>query len=1202
MKIKKLITINWANLENKEYPLTDIVFLTGETGVGKSTLLDAIQTIMTASHSSIVKYNAGQDETEKKQRGKKYRTLGGYFLGEDRGLFSRPFESTGTIVLTFVSSPNEPDKVLNAIINTKCSLVEQNGERDAYEDSIHFFLVKNNELSIDDIYSIENGKKKVLLGDELFQNLRAVHGKENVISLGNKKEEYLSYLYGNLWNKSVASSKSAIKAARAFAKFIHAKPVDNINSFIKNEFLESKGMKSEISKLSTAIRTLKEMKDESDEIENGINELNNIAKKISSILGVWEKNKKEHYIFATIDYKNQEIKSNDIKEQFIKYHKEIEDKENESKILMKQAESLQEDLITLKGAANSNTNYLNYQNIEAKIGQQKKKLQEIKIDVFYTTATNLKQRVRNELSKLIELEDFEKEKLLIRPLLESIERLLSEEIKGFGMDTSVDSEDFKILFPILVDIIKDISNIHKKLIDSEGFVKIFNGHKEDLEKITFDYKKADEKLGELNIQIKEIEHHKSFTPKNIQEELQILKNELPDCNPSFINKYIEIKPEETEWGEAIEGFIKNNRFAVIVNSEYEYKAIEAVKTLKLNNIKIVQGKKMLKTLDTKGDAVRESSIINKLTFTNEIARAYLINNYGNVLCLEDEYEIKNSDRAITKDGKASNGGLMFYCKAKELVFGEGSLLLTLQKLKAEAEVMANNNKSLRNKMTDIQGIVRIFDIVKSQLKFNDNFSYEEYKNHLNEYTKTRDLLKTIDKSDFEQIESQIEKTQMDIEEITNKNAFVLRELGAFTQKIENKHQIIQNEQNILQSKKSKLELKEQEYFGLLQVITPSLKLDIEKDKISQQIKDIDSYEEPNELKVDIVDYWADFKDYYIKSSVFESKQIYYSENQNFAELSVGFERFNQLVIEKEKTISEITRLSNTMQMKYREQIATHEKEVKEIFVNSFCSSIYRNIKNCKLEIEEFTDKLRGHKFENESFIIEVKEAEPEFEEYKKYFQYIAENQDSISENSLFSNNQAKEELAQTKNKLFEMFIKNEEYQSELQRISDYRNYAKYDILQVVDGRGISLSKNGKNSGGQGETSYYIVRSINLHSALNPAEANGSTLESLIIDESFLKINDTRAKEILNYLNKTLGFQIICALPTKSANVLNELEASNYHIVKQHTDKKVGELDYTTWARHSKRNTKEIKMLYKSKHESLFAESSKEAMEEYNATI
>ena len=53
---------------------------------------------------------------------------------------------------------------------------------------------------------------------------------------------------------------------------------------------------------------------------------------------------------------------------------------------------------------------------------------------------------------------------------------------------------------------------------------------------------------------------------------------------------------------------------------------------------------------------------------------------------------------------------------------------------------------------------------------------------------------------------------------------------------------------------------------------------------------------------------------------------------------------------------------------------------------------------------------------------------------------------------------------------------------------------------------ISLSRNGKNSGGQGETSYYIIRSINLQSALRPSETNSNSLESIIIDE----ISNTRS--------------------------------------------------------------------------------------------
>jgi len=156
MKIKKLITINWSNLENREYVIDDILFLTGQTGVGKSTFLDAIQTVFTAAHHNIVNYNAAQDETNIKQKDKEYRTLGGYILGEDRGLYSRPYETTGTVALTFVSSPHEPKFIFNAILNVKCSLEEQGNNRKAVVDDINLLIIKGNEVSI------ENLQKKIL--------------------------------------------------------------------------------------------------------------------------------------------------------------------------------------------------------------------------------------------------------------------------------------------------------------------------------------------------------------------------------------------------------------------------------------------------------------------------------------------------------------------------------------------------------------------------------------------------------------------------------------------------------------------------------------------------------------------------------------------------------------------------------------------------------------------------------------------------------------------------------------------------------------------------------------------------------------------------------------------------------------------------------------------------------------------------------
>ena len=75
MKLDKLILVNWGALRSQEYPMGNMTLLTGPTGSGKSTMLDALQTVMTAVYQNIFSYNPGQDETTQGARnGKTKRT------------------------------------------------------------------------------------------------------------------------------------------------------------------------------------------------------------------------------------------------------------------------------------------------------------------------------------------------------------------------------------------------------------------------------------------------------------------------------------------------------------------------------------------------------------------------------------------------------------------------------------------------------------------------------------------------------------------------------------------------------------------------------------------------------------------------------------------------------------------------------------------------------------------------------------------------------------------------------------------------------------------------------------------------------------------------------------------------------------------------------------------------------------------------
>ena len=61
MKLESLILVNWGSLRPGEYPMGNMTLLTGPTGSGKSTMLDALQTGMTAVYQHIFSYNPSQD-------------------------------------------------------------------------------------------------------------------------------------------------------------------------------------------------------------------------------------------------------------------------------------------------------------------------------------------------------------------------------------------------------------------------------------------------------------------------------------------------------------------------------------------------------------------------------------------------------------------------------------------------------------------------------------------------------------------------------------------------------------------------------------------------------------------------------------------------------------------------------------------------------------------------------------------------------------------------------------------------------------------------------------------------------------------------------------------------------------------------------------------------------------------------------------
>lgn len=111
--------------------------------------------------------------------------------------------------------------------------------------------------------------------------------------------------------------------------------------------------------------------------------------------------------------------------------------------------------------------------------------------------------------------------------------------------------------------------------------------------------------------------------------------------------------------------------------------------------------------------------------------------------------------------------------------------------------------------------------------------------------------------------------------------------------------------------------------------------------------------------------------------------------------------------------------------------------------------------------------------------------------------------------------------------------KNQEVASrELLCTADYRNYRRYEIWNESGSGGrIGLSTWGTGSGGQLETPAYIVRAAIVTNRLKFFEKVPS-LKLLVNDESFSKMDEQRARDVLRFLRDNVKLQVIIAQPTK----------------------------------------------------------------------
>ncbi len=243
-------------------------------------------------------------------------------------------------------------------------------------------------------------------------------------------------------------------------------------------------------------------------------------------------------------------------------------------------------------------------------------------------------------------------------------------------------------------------------------------------------------------------------------------------------------------------------------------------------------------------------------------------------------------------------------------------------------------------------------------------------------------------------------------------------------------------------------------------------------------------------------------------------------------------------------------LKNNVLVEKHTQLQQLKLSFNNAFVSHLCQAIHQAISEGKRQLDLLNKELENHRFgsDRERFRFAA-EWVPEFRDYARFFADIVRNP-GVEGDTLFEGKLAAKSEA-VRDSLMALLLDADEQRSqrELERISDYRNYYRYEIYKEVDGKEpIALSEYGTGSGGQLETPAYIIRAASITSALRYSEGVNH-LRMVLVDEAFSKMDETRSREVIDYLTRTLGLQLLFIMPTSKCGPFMDLISNEFVFAK-----------------------------------------------------
>ncbi len=692
--------------------------------------------------------------------------------------------------------------------------------------------------------------------------------------------------------------------------------------------------------------------------------------------------------------------------------------------------------------------------------------------------------------------------------------------------------------------------------------------------------RAKQQLNTKSQEIKQLENRQVSYPPHIEAAISAIHQQCPEAKPAVLCDYIEVI--DSKWQMAIEGYLGGARFSIIVEPEYEAEAIRIVRRMKgnRNSARIIQGAKAQR--DASKTSLPQGSIFDVMEFEHKIAEYYVKASYGLVVRVQDEEQLKKTARGITAEGLGSGNYSMFRCDVSDahLVFGQGARDRALLAKQNEYERLLSQGHDVEESYHRVERIQALANQIQPiQCSSIINGLLTQYR----QLQMAETQLGNLDLEDFEALENQLTVLKTQYTEVDTQVKSLSEQRGGFVSKIKTFEISINKltkEQEALQSEQEQREQSVVDAGKHYPNFDEDKALSDADARAASAGTDFDFTHENIECiarmdKTDRQLYETIMQ--YNQTSNAHNNLVYFTGN---AEKNDA-QHFKHIASISQQISGIHNSLKNNVLVGKHEKLAALKDSFNTAFVTNLCHSIFQSINDGKRILEDLNKELEQHVFgsDQERFSFGW-EWVPEFQEYWKFFKEVIDIP-NLGDGSTLFDAEISEKSCLVRDKLLGMLLdKDTQYAlRELQRISDYRHYRRYEIYkEPLNKARIALSKYGTGSGGQLETPAYIIRAAAITSAFRFADGS-SHCRMVLVDEAFSKMDETRSREVINYLTSSLGLQLIFIMPTSKSGPFMDLISNQVIFTKCPTTEKVGELNTRVLVDRKQCNQDKIRELW-----------------------